>query len=55
MKIMKGIVSSIVALLVYVIIIYISYLSLYDFLSQGNSILSKNALPCQFHIRNNLI
>ena len=46
MKIMKGIGSSIVALLVYVIIPYISYLSLYDFLSQGNSILSK--MP--FHV-----
>ena len=41
MKIMKGILSTIVALLVYVIIPYISYSSLYDFLSQGNSILSK--------------
>jgi len=46
MKIMKGIGSSIVALLVYVIIPYISYSSLYDFLSQGNSILSK--MP--FHV-----
>ena len=46
MKIMKGIGSSIVALLVYVIIPYIYYSSLYDFLSKGNSILSK--MP--FHV-----
>jgi len=46
MKIMKGIGSSIVALLVYVIVPYISYSSLYDFLSKGNSILSK--MP--FHV-----
>jgi len=46
MKIMKGIGSSIVALSVYVIIPYISYSSLYDFISQGSSILSK--MP--FHV-----
>jgi len=46
MKIMKGIGSSIVALLVYAIIPYISYSSLYDFLSQCKGILSE--LP--FHV-----
>jgi len=48
MKIMKGIGSSIVALLVYVIIPYISYSSLYDFLSQGNSISTKMPLHVNF-------
>ena len=45
---MKGIVSSTVALLVCVIIPCISYSSLYDFLSQGNSILSKMPFNVNF-------